>query len=143
MLFKCITQLKMQYKSQHSNLTNITFCNKTMLTTWISVDSNGMKAKLCQSFQQSSIFYSGNLLKESSPPPSQYIPSVYSSRNVFLNHDELACILLNKTVTEDIVEQLLMANIEKRSSTYSFDLQKNGACGLNLSEDKNMVLSLF
>ena len=32
---------------------------------------------------------------------------------------------------------------EKKSSTYPFELQKNEACALNLSEDKNMVLSLF
>ena len=163
-------------------------------------------------FDNYQYFYSGNLLKESPPPPSQYMPSVYSRRDdygqskmvmsetpkqsvkhqcmseddekkfvmqkngnysltlskyknivlsvfkgnvyshfwdnknkkhVSLNCDELACILLNKTATEAIVEQLLMVNVEKRYCTYPFEMQKNGACALNLSEDKNMVLSLF
>ena len=59
-----------------------------------------------------------------------------NKKHVSLNCDELACMLSNKTATEDIVEQLLMANVEKRSSTYPFEMQKNGACALNLSEDK-------
>ena len=66
-----------------------------------------------------------------------------NKKHVSLNCDELACMLLNKTVTEDIVEQLQMANVEKKSSTYPFELQKNGACARSLFEDMDMVMSLF
>ena len=66
-----------------------------------------------------------------------------NKKHVSLNCDEQACILLNKIATEDIVEQLLMANVEKRCCTYPFEMQKDGVYELNLSEDKNMVLSLF
>ena len=108
---------------------------------------------------QNSSIYSGSLLKQSPPPPSQYIPAVYSSRNeetkrmmlqkngnyeltlsnykkmllsvfrgnvyshiwdnknknVLLNLDELSYILKNKTVVQDIMEQLLVPNAEKKS----------------------------
>ena len=139
--------------------------------------------------------YSGSFLTES-PPPSQYIPSVYSSRNVYgelrrmmhekhpvlqkngtyalalskyrilvlsvfkgnvychiwnnknkkhvsLNLDELDSVLTNKRVVQDIMDQLLMSNAEKKYSNFPFEVQKNGTYALVLSGDKKMVLSLF
>ena len=58
------------YKSQHLGLTTITFCI-----------TNNMD--ICgPNWTKNSSIYSGSLLKQS-PPPSQYIPSVYSSRNYY------------------------------------------------------------
>ena len=148
---------------------------------------------------KNSSIYSGSLLKES-PPHSQYIPLVYSSRNdygqskrmisetskqpvfvlqkngkytltlsnyknivlsvfkgnvyshiwdnknkkyVSLNCDELAHMLTNKAVVQGIMEQLLIPNEKKKSSTDLFEVQKNGTYTQDLSEDKKMVLSLF
>ena len=71
---------------------------------------------------QNSLIYSGSLLKESPPPPSQYIPSVYSSRNGYGQ---------SKRTTTETPKQPV------------FVLQKNGNCRLTLSNDKNMVLSVF
>ena len=127
-----------------------------------------------------------------SPPPSQYIPSLFSSSNeetkrmthekhpvlqkngnyeltlsndkkmvlsvfrgnvyshiwgknkkhVSLNVDELAHMLKNKMVLQDIMEQLLVPNEEKKCY-FPFEMQKNGTYALDLSGDKKMVLSLF
>ena len=62
--------------------------------------------------------------------------------HVSLNLDELAYMLKNKTVIQDIMEQLLMPNGEKKSY-FPFDMQKNGTYALDLSGDKKTVLSLF
>ena len=66
-----------------------------------------------------------------------------NKKHVSLNCDELECMLSNKTDAQDIVEQLLMTNVEKKSSNYPFEGKKNGTYALVLSRDKNMVLSLF
>ena len=69
---------------------------------------------------------------------------IWNNRNknhVFLNLDELAYMLKNKMVLQDIMEQLLMPNEEKKSY-FPFEKQKNGGYALDLSGDK-MVLSLF
>ena len=166
----------------------------------------------CNAYDKYQYFYSGSLLKESAPPPSQYIPSLYRCRNgygqskrtttespkepekyqhmsddeqkqfmlqkngnytlalsnyknmvlsvfkgnvychiwesrnknhVSLNLDELAYMLKNKTVVQDITEQLLVPNVEKKFPNFPFEVQKNGNYALDLSEKKNMVLSLF
>ena len=71
---------------------------------------------------------------------------IWNNRNknhVSLNLDELACVLKNKTVVQDIVDQLLMSNAEKKSSNFPFVVQKNGTYALDLSGDKKMVLSVF
>ena len=143
---------------------------------------------------QNPSIYSGRV---ESPPPSQYIPSLFSSRNgygqskrittetskhpvlwkngnytltpsndknmvlgmfkenvycqiwdnknkrhVSLNLDELAGMLKNNRVVQDISQQLLMVNVEKKSY-FPFVVQKTGTYALVLSEDKKMVLSLF
>ena len=145
---------------------------------------------------QNSLIYSGRV---ELPPSSQYIPSVYSSRNgygqskrittetskqpvfvlrkngnytltlsndknmvlsvfkenvychiwdnknkrhVSLHLDELAGILKNNRVVQDIMQQLLMVNVEKKSY-FPFVVQKTGTYALVLSEDKKMVLSQF
>ena len=71
---------------------------------------------------------------------------IWNNRNknhVSLNLDELAYILKNKTVIQDIMEQLLMPNVEKKIPNFPFEMQKNGNYALDLSGDKKMVLSLF
>ena len=47
--------------------------------------------------------------------------------HVSLNLDELAYILKNKTVIQDIMEQLLMPNVGKKN--FPFEMQKNGNYG--------------
>ena len=66
-----------------------------------------------------------------------------NKKNVSLNLDELAHMVKNKTVVQDIMEQLLVPNAEKTSSNFPFEMQKNGTYALDLSGDKKMVLSLF
>ena len=196
------------YKSRHSGLTNITLCNNMDICgpNW----NEGKNS--ANHFDNHQYFYSGSFLKQSPPPPSQYIPSLFSSRNdygqskrittetpkepekhqhmsedegkqfvlhkngnytlalsnfknmvlsvfkgnvyshiwnnrnknhVSLNLDELAYVLKNKTVIQDIMEQLLMPNVEKKIPNFPFEMQKNGNYALDLSGDKKMVLSLF
>ena len=52
-------------------------------------------------------------------------------------------MLKNKTVVQDIMEQLLVSNVEKKFPNFPFEVQKNGNYALDLSEEKNIVLSLF
>ena len=66
-----------------------------------------------------------------------------NKKYVSLNVDELAHMLKNKTVHQDIMEQILMPNVEKKSYNFPFEMQKNGTYALTLSNDKKMVLSLF
>ena len=66
-----------------------------------------------------------------------------NKKHVFLNLDELAYVLKKKMVLQDIMEQLLMSNAEKKSSNFPFEMQKNGTYALDLSGDKKMVLSMF
>ena len=124
---------------------------------------------------QNSSMYSGRV--ESAPPPSQYIPSLFSSSNeetkrmmhekhpvlqkngnyelalsndkkmvlsvfrsnvyshiwdnknkkhVSLNVDELAHMLKNKMVLQDIMEQLLMPNEEKKNLTFHLRSRRMG-----------------
>ena len=71
---------------------------------------------------------------------------IWNNRNknhVSLNLDELAYMLKNKTVVQDIMQQLLVPNEEKKSYNFPFEMQKNGTYALSPSNDKNMVLSLF
>ena len=71
---------------------------------------------------------------------------IWDNRNknhVLLNLDELAYMLKNKTVVQDITEQLLVPNAEKKFPNFPFEVQKNGNYALDLSEEKNMLLSLF
>ena len=71
---------------------------------------------------------------------------IWDDRNknhVSLNLDELAYMLKNKTVVQDIMEQLLVPNAEKKFPNFPFVVQKNGTYALDLSRDKKMVLSLF
>ena len=65
-----------------------------------------------------------------------------NKKHVSLNLDELAYVLKNKMVLQDIMEQLLMPNAEKKSY-FPFEKQKNGTYALDLSGDKKMVLSMF
>ena len=62
--------------------------------------------------------------------------------NVLLNLDELAYMLKKKTV-QDIMDQLLVSNVEKKSSNFPFVVQKSEGYALDHSGDKKMVLSLF
>ena len=66
-----------------------------------------------------------------------------NKKHVSLNLDELAYVLKNKTVIQDIMEQLLMPNVEKKFPNFPFVVQKNGTYALDLSGDKKMVLILF
>ena len=153
--------------------------------------------------------YSGSFLKQSPQPSSQYIPSLFNSRNgygqskrttsetpeepekhqhmsedeqkqfvlqkngnytlalsnykkmvlsvfkgnvychiwdnrnknhVSLNLDELGYMLKNKTIVQDIIDQLLTPNAEKNLPTFHLWCRK---MVLDLSADKKMVLSLF
>ena len=71
---------------------------------------------------------------------------IWNNKNkmhVSLNLDELAYMLKNKTVIQDIMEQLLIPNVEKKFPNFPFEMQKNGTYALTLSNDKKMVLSLF
>ena len=71
---------------------------------------------------------------------------IWDNRNknhVLLNLDELAYMLKNKTVVQDITEQLLVPNVEKKFPNFPFEVQKNGTYALDLSGDKKMVLRLF
>ena len=64
---------------------------------------------------------------------------IWNNRNkmhVSLNLDELAYVLKNKTVIQDIMEQLLMPNVEKKIPNFPFEMQKNGNYVLDLSGDK-------
>ena len=64
-------------------------------------------------------------------------------KHVLLNRDELAYIMKNKTVVQDIMEQLLVPNAEKKFPNFPFEVQKNGNYALDISADKKMVLSTF
>ena len=85
-------------------------------------------------FDNHQYFYSGSFLKQSPPPPSQYIPSLFSSRN--------GCGQSKRTTTETPKEpekcQHMSENEQKQ-----FVLQKNRNYTLALSNDKNMVLSVL
>ena len=66
-----------------------------------------------------------------------------NKNHVSLNLDELAYILKNKTVVQNIIDQLLAPNAEKKFPNFPFGIQKNGNYALDLSADRKMVLSLF
>ena len=88
------------YKSQHSGLTNITLCN--------NMDICG------PNWTQNSSIYSGRL---ESPPPSQYIPSLFSSRNGYGQSKRTT----TETPEEPEKHQYMSEDEEKQ-----FVLQKNG-----------------
>ena len=47
-----------------------------------------------------------------------------NKNHVLLNCDELAYIMKNKTVIQDIIEQLLAPNAEKKFPNFPFEMQK-------------------
>ena len=88
----------------------------------------------CNAYDKYQYFYSGSLLKESAPPPSQYIPSLYRCRNGYGQS--------KRTTTESPKEPEKYQHMSDDEQK-QFMLQKNGNYTLALSNYKNMVLSVF
>ena len=86
-------------------------------------------------FDNYQYFYSGNLLKESPPPPSQYIPSVYSRRDDY-GQSKMDHVLKPQS-------SLKASNACLKMMQKKFVMQKNGNYSLTLSKYKNIVLSVF
>ena len=94
---------------------------------------NQLDPKLCNACDNHKYIYSGSFLKQSSPP-SQFIPSVYSSRNDYGQS--------KRTTTETPKEPEKYQHMSEDEQK-QFVLQKNGNYTLALSNYKNMVLSVF
>ena len=88
-------------------------------------------ANACDNHQY---IYSGSFLKQSPPPSSQYIPSLFSSRNGYGQS--------KRTTTENPKEPEKHQHMSEDEQK-EFVLQKNGNYELALSNDKKMVLSVF